>query len=70
MSERVDEIVLVKKDGTLGRAPVGTEYRATFRNPRSLDDARVRAFRMLQRDRPSENPMCWGVASYLAAQAA
>jgi hypothetical protein len=52
-------ITLRKKHDGFGGLPKGSEYRAVFREERSPHDAAERAFRMLKRDRPSENPMAW-----------
>jgi len=54
-------VTLVKKHDGFGKARGGTEYRAVFREAREPDDAVARAYRMLKRDHPFENPMAWEV---------
>lgn len=49
-----DGIVLVKKHDGFGKARAGTEFRA-----KTYDH--FRAFRMLKREHPNENPMAWEV---------
>lgn len=51
----------VKAENVIGQLAVGE--RLVYRFPAALErhEARVRAFRMLNRDHPAENPMCWRV---------
>lgn len=58
-------IRLVKTDDVTGPAAIGTVYEAKFSRARATtrEDAHVRAYRMLKRDRPSENPMSWTVSA-------
>jgi hypothetical protein len=53
------KIRLTKVEGVLGKLDVGTSI--VVSTPPEMDerDSRVRAFRMLERDHPQENLMCW-----------
>jgi hypothetical protein len=53
------KIRLVKTEGVIGDLPVGTTILVNAPARFGERDAKVRAFRMLQRDHPKENPMCW-----------
>lgn len=55
-------VVLVKTDGVLGPMPVGSSYTKAFAFDFPRDVAVRRTFRMLKRDHPDENPMCWTVS--------
>ena len=62
MSDKlVTVVVLQKTDGVLGGDSVGSKYRMVLRNGRAEQDAKHRAYQMLKRDKPNENPMCWTV---------
>jgi hypothetical protein len=56
-------VLLVKVSGALGQAPVGEQYQALFRSDVPRNEQVHRAYRMLKRERPSENPMCWEVSA-------
>lgn len=56
-------LTLVKHEAVIGSEPVGAtrRYEFTLREPITNVDgeAKKRAFEMLRRDLPEENPMCW-----------
>jgi hypothetical protein len=54
-------VVLEKHDGTLGPAPIGSIRTINLREGRAAPEAVSRAFQILKRDEPGENPMCWRV---------
>jgi hypothetical protein len=54
-------VTLVKKHDGLGLARKGETFRVAFRKGWPRDEAERRAFRILVRDRASENPMQWEV---------
>lgn len=59
MSAAVYGITLVKTAHGFGGAEKGTTVRVVFRTAHERDEAVRRAYRILVRDRPSENPMAW-----------
>jgi hypothetical protein len=54
-------VTLRKKYGGLGKAREGTLFVATFDREVPCEEAVARAYRMLRRDHPFENPMAWDV---------
>lgn len=52
---------IVKTNETLGTLPKGARFEGLFTVPIERDEAVARTFRMLKRDHPGENPMCWTV---------
>jgi hypothetical protein len=60
-SETGLRVCLVKTDDHLGSLCLGSRYEALFDRATPPDVARVRTYRMLKRDNPDENPMCWTV---------
>lgn len=52
---------IVKTDAILGPLPVGAQFEGLFAVALKRDVAVARTFRMLKRDHPGENPMCWTV---------
>ena len=55
-------VTLRKKHDGFGTARKDTLYEAAFKNGHSPDEAQYRAYRMLKRDHPNENPMAWETA--------
>lgn len=61
-SSQIRQIVrIVKTDAILGSLPVGAQFEGLFAVALKRDAAVARTFRMLKRDHPGENPMCWTV---------
>lgn len=52
-------VTLVKTAHGFGAAERGATFRAVFKTGYEQDEAVRRAFRILERDRPSENLMAW-----------
>lgn len=61
MERLVYSVVLEKHDGTLGPAPIGSIRTVSLREGLLEPEAVGRAFAVLKRDEPEENPMCWRV---------
>lgn len=57
--ERRQRVNLVKTDGTLGGVPVGTQFEVLLSPDLPRAEAKIRAYRLLKRDYPFENSMCW-----------
>lgn len=59
MTELVYAVTLVKQTAVSGKLPIGSRIRPVFRKGYAPEEALRRAFAILQRDRPEENPMDW-----------
>lgn len=50
-----------KTSAVLGPEPLGAAFEFVSRVGRPEKEQRDRAWRILKRDRPDENPMCWTI---------
>lgn len=61
MAGKHHQVRLVKHEDVLGPDPVGAEYACQPPATLPASEATYFAFRLLKRDKPEENMMCWKV---------